>query len=603
MAPPLLILRDINLSFGGTPLFEGAELSVSENDRVCLVGRNGSGKSTLLKIVAGLVEPDDGEVFLQPGTTVRYLQQEPDMAEFKDALTYVKGGLAPGDDHHRAQYILNRLDLSGEENPSTLSGGEKRRCAIARVLAPNPDILLLDEPTNHLDLPAIEWLESELQSMRTALVVVSHDRRFLENLSRSTIWLAQGTTRVLDQNFGKFESWRDTILEQEEVERHKLDRKLATEMEWLRKGVTARRKRNQGRLRALIALRKERREQRGPIGQVTFTNTETAQSGKLVLKAKSISKSFGKTPIVKEFSIRIQRGDRVGIVGPNGAGKTTLINLLTGILTPDEGRVRLGTNLEMVTLDQNRENLNPVSTLSDALTGGSEFVSVNDKNKHVIGYMKEFLFSPEQARTPIGVLSGGERGRLMLARALAKPSNLLILDEPTNDLDIETLDLLQEMISDYSGTVILVSHDRDFLDRTATSIICSEGNGEWIEYAGGYRDMLSQRVSNVSKRKKITTAKRPSATSKSLAKTAANNKRKMSYKDKHTLETLPAQMEEMQQVIERHQSTLSDPNLFQLDPDAYAKSANIIKTTQLELKKAEEKWLELEILREQIERR
>ena len=433
-----------------------------------------------------------------------------------------------------AQEILRALDLAHHplDIPlADLSGGERAKVALARQLVglSEIDVFFLDEPTNHLDLPAIEWLESELKSMRTALVVVSHDRRFLENLSRSTIWLAQGTTRVLDQNFGKFEGWRDTILEQEEVERHKLDRKLATEMEWLRKGVTARRKRNQGRLRALISLRKERREQRGPIGQVTFTNTETTQSGKLVLEAKSISKSFGKKPIVKKFSIRIQRGDRVGIVGPNGAGKTTLINLLTGILTPDDGRVRLGTNLEMTTLDQNRENLNPVSTLSDALTGGSEFVSVNKKNKHVIGYMKEFLFSPEQAHTPIGVLSGGERGRLMLARALAKPSNLLILDEPTNDLDIETLDLLQEMISDYSGTVILVSHDRDFLDRTATSIICSEGNGEWIEYAGGYSDMLSQRVSNVSKGKKITTAKRPSGTSKSLGKIAPNNKIKMSY--------------------------------------------------------------------------
>ncbi len=601
MAPPLLILRDIDLTFGGTPLFEGAEFSVSEGERLCLVGRNGSGKSTLLKIATGIVEPDDGKIFLQPGTTVRYLPQEPDMGGFKTTLDYVEDGLAPGDDPYRAQYLLDQLTLTGNEDPATLSGGEIRRCALARALAPAPDILLLDEPTNHLDLPVIEWLEKELATMRSAIVIISHDRRFLEKLSRTTIWLAQGMTRRLDQNFSKFESWRDGIVEQEETERHKLDRKLIAETEWLRKGVTARRKRNQGRLRALFALRKERREQRRAPGQVTFTKTETTQSGKLVMEAKSISKDFGKGPVVGDFSIRIQRGDRIGIVGPNGAGKTTLLNMLTGSLPPDTGTMRHGTNLEMVTLDQKREMLDADATLADALTGGGEIVSVGGQNKHVVGYMKDFLFAPEQARTPVGVLSGGERGRLMLARALARPSNLLILDEPTNDLDLETLDLLQEMIADYPGTVLLVSHDRDFLDRTVTSIICSEGKGEWIEYAGGFSDMISQRGADLGGRastpKSTTVPKQRNKPQSS----SSSGKGKLSYKDKHALETLPVRMEKLQTIIDKHQSTLADPELYSTDPKAFEEAVAAIETAQNELAGAEEQWLELEMHREEIE--
>ena len=601
MIPPLLILRDIDLTFGGTPLFEGAEFSVSEGERLCLVGRNGSGKSTLLKIAAGIVEPDDGEIFLQPGTTVRYLPQEPDMSGFQSTLAYVEDGLAPGDDPYRAQYLLEQLTLTGNEDPATLSGGEIRRCALARVLAPEPDILLLDEPTNHLDLPVIEWLEKELAAMRSAIVIISHDRRFLEKLSRTTIWLAQGMTRRLDQNFSKFESWRDGIVEQEATERHKLDRKLVAETEWLRKGVTARRKRNQGRLRALFALRKERREQRGTPGQVTFTKSENTQSGKLVIEAKSISKDFGNGPVVENFSIRIQRGDRIGIVGPNGAGKTTLLNMLTGNLTPDTGSVRHGTNLEMVTLDQKREMLDADATLADALTGGGEIVSVGGQNKHVIGYMKDFLFEPEQARTPVGVLSGGERGRLMLARALARPSNLLILDEPTNDLDLETLDLLQEMIADYPGTVLLVSHDRDFLDRTVTSIICSEGKGEWIEYAGGFSDMIAQRGTDLDGRDSIQKSNALPKERKKPQPSSSSSKGKLSYKDKHALETLPARMEELQILINKHQATLADPELYSTNPKAFEEAAAAIETAQNDLVSAEEQWLELEMLREEIE--
>lgn len=601
MAPPLLILRNINLTFGGTPLFEGAEFSVSEGERLCLVGRNGSGKSTLLKIAAGMVEPDDGEIFLQPGTTVRYLPQEPDLSGFRTSLAYVEAGLEPGDGPYRAQYLLDQLALTGEEDPATLSGGEIRRCALARALAPEPDILLLDEPTNHLDLPVIEWLEKELASMRSALVIISHDRRFLEKLSRTTIWLAQGITRRLDQNFSKFESWRDGIVEQEETERHKLDRKLVAETAWLRKGVTARRKRNQGRLRALFALRKQRQDQRGPTGQVNFTKSDGAKSGKLVMEAKSISKDYGDGPVVQDFSIRIQRGDRIGIVGPNGAGKTTILNMLTGELEPDSGTTRLGTNLEMVTLDQKREMLDPDSTLADALTGGGEIISVGGQNKHVIGYMKDFLFAPEQARTPVGVLSGGERGRLMLARALARPSNLLVLDEPTNDLDLETLDLLQEMIADYPGTVLLVSHDRDFLDRTVTSIICAEGKGEWIEYAGGFSDMISQRGADLGGRsaKKVPSTsgqKKPDAPA-----APPQSKGKLTYKDKHALETLPAEMEKLQVDIDRHQATLTEPNLFTADPAKFEETAQALDKAQAALAAAEERWIELEMLREEIE--
>ncbi|MEE2969121.1 MAG: ABC-F family ATP-binding cassette domain-containing protein, partial [Pseudomonadota bacterium] len=542
MAPPLLILRDIHLTFGGTPLLEGAELSLSERDRLCLVGRNGSGKSTLLKIAAGMVEPDAGEVFVQPGTTLRYLPQEPDLDGFATTLEFVEDGLAPGDDPHRAHYLLDQLGLDGSEDTSTLSGGEARRAALAQVLAPKPDILLLDEPTNHLDLPAIEWLERELAEIRSAMVLISHDRRFLQNLSQSTIWLDRGVTQRQNREFNAFESWRDQTLEQQELDRHKLDRKLVAEAAWLHRGVTARRKRNQGRLRALYALRAERKEMRRATGNISMAQTEAIQAGKLTIEAKAISKSWDGPPVVKNFSTRIQRGDRTGIIGPNGAGKTTLLNMLTGAEPPDDGSVRLGANIELVTLDQRREALDPDETLVDALTSGGEMVSVGGKSRHVVGYMKDFLFSPEQARTPVGVLSGGERGRLMLARALARPSNLLVLDEPTNDLDLETLDLLQEMLVDYPGNVLLVSHDRDFLDRVVTSVIASEGDGKWIEYAGGYTDMVAQRDEVVLP--EITETVRKPKFAKPSNHTSQS--RKLTFKDKHALETLPARMAELQ---------------------------------------------------------
>ncbi|MCB1458183.1 MAG: ABC-F family ATP-binding cassette domain-containing protein, partial [Nitratireductor sp.] len=535
MAAPILFLEDIHLNFGGAALLEGASLAVFEGDRLCLVGRNGSGKSTLLKIAAGSVEADSGERFVQPGVTMRYLPQEPDFSGFKTVLDYVEAGLAPADDHHRARYLLGELGLTGEENPAALSGGEARRAALARTLAPEPDILLLDEPTNHLDLPAIEWLEGELKRARSALVLISHDRRFLQSLSRRTLWIDRGETRLLDKGFGEFEEWRDTFLENEEAERHKANRKVVREEHWITHGVSGRRKRNMRRVHELAALRRDIANQKQVAGSVRLTTAEGEASGKLVAKLDHVSKSFGERAIVRDFSTIIHRGDRVGIVGPNGAGKTTLVNLITGKTAADTGTIRLGINLDVLVIDQKRAALDPSWTLRDALTDkAGDQVTIGETVKHVMSYMKDFLFLPEQAGTPVNVLSGGERGRLMLARGLRTPSNLLVLDEPTNDLDLETLDLLQEFISSYQGTVILVSHDRDFLDRICTSVIASDGDGIWHEYAGGYSDMVAQKGSGVTARKqqKQPQVREASKGAAAPASPANKGKSKLSFKQK-----------------------------------------------------------------------
>jgi ABC transport system ATP-binding/permease protein len=597
MPPPLLTLQDIALTFGADPLLSGAGLSVTAGDRVCLVGRNGSGKSTLLRIAAGLIPPDSGRRFAQPGATIRYLPQEPDFAGFATTLAYVEAG--PGDaaaaDHYRATYLLEQLGLSGTEDPQKLSGGEARRTALARVLAPEPDILLLDEPTNHLDLPGIEWLEAELAGMRSGIVLISHDRRLLERISRATVWLDRGVTRVLDQGFAHFEAWRDQVLEQEETERHKLGRKIVMEEDWLRYGVTARRKRNQKRLGDLHALRKKHKEQRGALGRVKLEAAEAELSGRLVIVAEGISKSYGDRTVVRDFSTRIMRGDRVGIVGQNGAGKTTLLNMLTGKLAPDTGETKQGTNLAEVELDQRRDSLDPMVTLSQALTGGAgDTVTVGGQNRHVVSYMKDFLFGPEQANTPVGVLSGGERGRLTLARAFATPSNLMVLDEPTNDLDLETLELLQERLADYTGTVLLVSHDRDFLDRVVTSVIATEGDGRWIEYAGGYSDMLVQRGPV----RAVTASTKPRVPAPAAVKATT---RKMTFKDKHALETLPSRIEALQSDIARLNTTLSDGGLYSRQPAKFAEATAALEATQAALAAAEEHWLALEMLREELE--
>ena len=605
MTPPLLILRNITLSLGDTNLLSGTELIVSKRDRICLVGRNGSGKSTLLKIAAGQVEADDGERYVEPGATLRYLPQEPNLTGYETTRAYAEGELAPGDDPHRAQYLLEQLGLTGEENPLTLSGGEARRCAIARTLTSEPDILFLDEPTNHLDLPAIEWLENELKNSRSALVLVSHDRRFLENLSRRTVWLNMGVTQQIEKSFTAFEPWRDKWFEQEELNRHKLDRKIASELHWLNRGVTARRKRNQGRLRALNALRAERRNQKAFIGDVKLTTTEGNRAGKLVIETSSIGKTYGDAPIVRDLSIRIQRGDRIGIVGPNGAGKTTLLNLLTGLLTPDEGSVRLGPTLQMVTLDQRRESLDANISLQDALAGGGQNVEVGGQSRHVISYMKDFLFQPEQARTAVSALSGGERGRLMLARALARPSNLLVLDEPTNDLDLETLDLLQEMLSDFDGTVLLVSHDRDFLDRVVTAVVVAEGDGKWVVYAGGYSDMITQRghkdgpepkktVSTKKSSGKGPVSKKPKKTGQSFS-----NNSGLTFTDKHLLNTLPGKIEALQKCVDEYNATLAIEGLYERDPLAFSLTTDKLTEAATALAEAEEQWLTLEMKREE----
>ena len=606
MAPPILKLDDIHLSFGGTPLLAGAGLQVEPGDRICLVGRNGSGKSTLMKIAAGMVEPQSGDVFRHPASTIRYLDQAPDFSGYSTVHEYAEAGLTAGDDPYRVTYLLEHLGLTGEEDPARLSGGEARRAALARVMAPEPNILMLDEPTNHLDLPTIEWLEDELRKSRSALVVISHDRRFLEKVSTATVWLDRGTSRRLDRGFGSFEAWRDEVLEAEELEQHKLGKAIEREEHWLRYGVTARRKRNVRRLGELQTMRSAYRGHQGPQGSVQAQVSEGRESGKLVIEAEAITKSYDGRSIVAPFSIRVHRGDRIGLVGPNGAGKTTLLKMLIGELEPDSGTLKLGTKLEIATLDQKREDLDPEDTLSHYLTDGrGETLLVNGEQRHVAGYMKDFLFQPEQIRTPIKNLSGGERARLMLARIMAKPSNLLILDEPTNDLDIETLDLLQEIVAGYNGTVVLVSHDRDFLDRTVTSTIAPANpeapDGRWIEYAGGYTDMLAQRKGAQEERRRLEKQEKSRPEINSPAPEVGKNKGKLSFKQKFALENLPKEMAKTEADIQARETKMADPGLFSKDPATFNKLAMELENLRSSLTRMEEEWLELEMLREELE--
>jgi len=595
LSPPILTLKNIHLTFGGTPLLEGVEISVSKGDRICLVGRNGSGKSTLLKIAAGIDKPDDGERFVQPGVSLSYLPQEPNFEGYKTISDYVLADLNVEDSPERANWLIKQFNLNPNERLSNLSGGEARRCALARSLAPEPDILLLDEPTNHLDLPIIEWLESELNNIRSALVLISHDRRFLQNLSRSTIWINQGVTHKLNKSFINFEPWREDFIENEIIKRHKLDRKLVAETEWLNQGVSGRRKRNMGRLNALKDLRVKRKNDRPVLSNIDMVANKVEMSGKRVSLVKNISKSYEDKNLIDNFSTIIQRRDRIGIIGSNGSGKTTLLNILIGKTEPDKGVVYLGKNLDIQILDQKRDSLDDNMTLANALTGGGDTVEINGVSKHVIGYMKSFLFSPEQARTPLKVLSGGERGRIMLARALAKSSNFLILDEPTNDLDIETLDLLQELLSDYQGTVILVSHDRDFLDRVVTSVIAYEGKGKWIEYAGGYSDMLDQKNKKINLMKDLEKKE-----SKINNKNNSTSMPRLTYKDKYALETLPKVIEKYIVEIKIQNDILSEPNLYASNPDLFNLTSKKLKNIDSDLKEAEQKWLELEIKSETL---
>ena len=603
MSLPLIHLKDIGHGFGGNRILNGAELAVARGDRLCLVGRNGSGKSTLLKIAAGLMEQDAGERFVHPGATVQYLMQEPDLSAYRTTGAYVMSALGEGDDPYRATQFMDALGLTGEESTKSLSGGEARRAALARVMAPEPDILLLDEPTNHLDLPAIEWLEGTLARLKSGLVVISHDRRFLANLSKATLWVDRGRVRRMEKGFDDFEAWRDDVLEQEERDNQKLARKIVQEEHWLRYGVTARRKRNVRRLGLLQDLRASWKNRGGPQGGVVMTVSVAEEGGKLVIEAKGISKTYADRTIVRNFSTRIANGDRLGIVGANGAGKTTLINMLTGTLPPDDGVVKVGISVAMSTLDQKRENVDPTFTLKQAMTDNrGDIIDVGGEPRHVMGYLKDFLFSPEQANTPIGVLSGGERGRMMLARALATPSNLLVLDEPTNDLDLETLDLLQEMLTDYAGTVIVVSHDRDFLDRVCTSILMSEEKGAWVEYAGGYSDMLNQRGAGVSTRTNGARRTDRKAGEQSFAgQKTTPNARKMSFKDRHALETLPGVIDAIGRDVAKLELALAEPGLYARDRVRHQKATDMLAGLQQKRASNEEEWFRLEALREEIE--
>jgi ATP-binding cassette subfamily F protein uup len=598
--PPLLQLHDIALTLGGAPLLDGADLSISAGDRIALVGRNGSGKSTLLRIAAGEATPDRGARFAQPSARLAYLPQEPNLVGFATTLDYVLAGLGEQDDEYSARAMMTELGLGPASKPMELSGGEARRAALVRVLAPEPEVLLLDEPTNHLDLLAIEWLEAHLAASRSAIALISHDRRLLADLTRATVWLDRGVTHRLDQGFGAFEAWRDKKLEEEEVERQKLDRRIANEEHWMRYGVTARRKRNMRRVAELASLRRERREARRLAGLSNMPVQESKTSGALVIEADRISKAYEGRPIVRDFSLRVMRGDRIGVVGANGAGKTTLINLLTGALSPDAGTVRIGSNVQMASLDQKRMSLEPATTLVDALTnGGSDYVTINGERRHVIGYMKDFLFGPEQARTPIGKLSGGERGRLMLARALAAPSNLMVLDEPTNDLDIETLDLLQELLGEYQGTILIVSHDRDFLDRVSTSVVVSAGGGAWVEYAGGYSDMVAQRGYGLSGPVAAPPAKADRPIIRRPDRPPA--KRKLGFNEKRALEMLPRRMEALRNELDGLEEKLADADLAVRQPAAFQAAMARYAEVREALQTSEDEWLALEFLREELE--
>ncbi|MFZ3032617.1 MAG: ATP-binding cassette domain-containing protein [Parvibaculum sp.] len=593
MAPPLLALRDIRVAFADQVLIDGAGFALAPGDRLCLVGRNGAGKSTLLRIAAGLVEPDGGERFLQPGTRVSYLAQAPDFGGAKTVLDYVT---AAGAEPHQAEAVLDELGLDPQMLTGNLSGGEARKAAIARVLADEPDILLLDEPTNHLDLPSIEWLEDRLSQFRGAFVLISHDRAFLRRLTAGCLWVDRGTVRRLDKGFGQFEEWTEQILAEEEVVQHKLDRLILAETQWSREGISARRKRNQGRLRRLHAMRSERAKAIAQTGRALLAADTGTASGTLVIEAKHISKAYGERVLISDFSTRIMRGDKVGLIGPNGAGKSTLLKMLMGLLPPDEGTIRLGTNLTPVILDQTRASLDPEATLWQTLCeGGGDQVMVRGQPRHVVSYLRDFLFRESQARQPVKALSGGEQGRLILARELAKPSNLLVLDEPTNDLDMETLDLLQEMLTDYDGTVLLVSHDRDFLDRVVSSVIALDGAGNAEEYPGGYSDWRRFKAS----RDTPTAPAKPVKASVKDDRTQKNST-KLSYKDSRLLEDLAKRMPRLESDIAELEDKLADPDLYSRDPEGFARITAQHDALRNELSEAEETWLELEMKKAEL---
>ncbi|WP_435136857.1 ABC-F family ATP-binding cassette domain-containing protein [Pseudopelagicola sp. nBUS_19] len=592
---PLLQMSDVSLTFGGEPIFDDLGLVVHPGDRVALVGRNGSGKSTLMKAIAGLIEVDRGGIVVPVGTSIGYMDQDPDMSRFLTLGDFASASLDPGE-MYKVERAGEGLKFDPNRPVRTASGGERRRAALARLMAEAPDLMLLDEPTNHLDIEAIRWLEEELRSTRAGFVLISHDRAFLRTLTRATLWIDRGTVRRQEKGFGEFEAWRDKIWEEEDIARHKMDRKIKAEARWAVEGISARRKRNMGRVRALQELRSERAGLTSRLGAAALALGSGPKSGKKVIFANNVLKKFDEKVIVQNLSLTIQRGDRVAFVGPNGVGKTTVIKLLMGELLPDEGTVTVGTNLLSAVFDQTRSKLDPEMSLWDNLTGDPEMhvsgkadqVMVRGMPRHVIGYLKEFLFDERRARAPVRSLSGGEKARLLLAKLMAKESNLLVLDEPTNDLDVETLDLLQELLDGYVGTVLLVSHDRDFLDRVATTTVAMEGDGRAIVYAGGWTDYQAQRMDDI-----------PKKTEKTKARIAKVKQGKeplvgLSFVEKHRLEELPAVIDQLSAEIAKLEVFMADPNLFTDEPIKFQKATEAMLERQKMLAAAEDEWLLLE---------
>ena len=595
---PLLQLTDISLTFGGAPLFAGLSLVVQPGDRVALVGRNGSGKSTLMRVMAGLVEPDTGARVVSPGVSVGYMEQEPAMAGFATLGDFAIGGLDAGE-MYRVEMAAEGLKFDPARQVATASGGERRRAALAKLMAEDPELMLLDEPTNHLDIEAIGWLEGQLKATRKGYILISHDRTFLRELSRATLWIDRGMVRRQERGFAHFEEWRDKVWQEEDQQRHKLDRKIKAEARWAVEGISARRKRNQGRVRNLQALRAERRAQISRQGTAAMALESGPNSGRKVIEADRITKAYEDKLILRPFSLRIMRGERVAFVGPNGVGKTTLLKMLMGEVAPDTGTVSHGTNLQPAVFDQARAKLDPDVTLWQSLTGDAEMrvsgqadqVLVRGQPRHVVGYLKDFLFDERQLRAPVRSLSGGEKARLLLAKLMARESNLLVLDEPTNDLDIETLDLLQELLDDYAGTVLLVSHDRDFLDRVATTTIAMEGDGRATTYAGGWSDYRAQRGGDApDPAEKGGDKSRP----KKEDGKSPGRARKLSFKEAHRLEALPGEIARLEAEIARLEELLADPDLYSRAPVKFRRATEALEARQAALAKAEDEWLALE---------
>lgn len=598
--PPILTIKNARLSFGTNELFTDVNLYINRGDKISLVGRNGCGKSTLLKVISQIIEPDFGEIFVQPGIKVSYMPQDPDFSPYKTLREVVVAGLENDDANleYKANILINKFGIKEDQNPEFSSGGERKKAALAKALICEPDILLLDEPTNHLDMPTIEMLEEYIAQFRGAVILISHDRAFLNNTSKTTFWLDRGIMRRNNKGFKYFEEWQEQVINQEIIEQKYLNKKIEDETEWLHKGVTARRKRNMGRLRRLQQLRQQRKEQIKQTGSVNMEAETTELRSKMVIEAKHICKNFGEREIVKDFSIRIIKGNKIGIVGPNGAGKTTLIKLLTKRLAPDGGSVRIGKNLEEAYFDQNRLTLNPKKTLWKTLCNEGDHVNVRGQFRHVVAYLKDFLFKPEQAQCPVAALSGGEKNRLMLAVALAQKSNFLVLDEPTNDLDMDTLDLLQEVLDDYEGTLLLVSHDRDFIDRVVTSVIYMPGDGTAFENAGSYSELL-EKIKNKPAPK---TAKKENTPAKNgKIQPEAKKAAKLSYNQQRLLEVLPEEIKQLEKEIAQLVEELSNPELYTSDPEKFDRLTKELETSQKSKEDKENQWLEIQIIKEDLE--